>query len=108
LEGLCRNFGLLETDTVRIARIGGPGPKIWSLESALDEGDNVIISYADLKDIVISDSDFLDELVCFHPRVIFGISDSSFMFVQGQDKIAEQSTASIFHDVKERPDQAFA
>jgi len=107
LDGLRRHFALGNADVVRIIRFGGLGEKVWAIESALDHGEEVSTPFRDVELISRDEQEYIDEALRIHARVIFGIADSSFMFLQSEDKSAERLVSRYFQDVEEAPDQSF-
>lgn len=89
---------------VWIRRLGGVGREIWVYESQLDEARDVVIPFADVQKLADSAEDCVDELWGIMCNTHFGISDSSFLFVQCDDKEDEHKIASRFESVREIPD----
>jgi len=93
-----------QVQPVWICRLGGVGRGIWAYESQLDEGNDVVVTFSDVQKLAESSEDCLDELWGKMGRIHFGIRDSSFLFVQCEDKDVEQKIVSGFEAVQEIPD----
>ncbi len=89
---------------VSIRRLGGVGDSIWRYESRLDEGDDVVISFSDLQKLSESPEDYVDELLGTIGAILFGISDSCFMFVQCGNRETEATITTHFDSVRDIPD----
>lgn len=90
--------------TVSICRLGGVGEGIWEYESQLDEGNDLVAPFSDLQKLADSAEECVDELLGSIGPIFFGVSDSSFLFVQCEDKDAEEKIASRFASVRDIPD----
>ncbi len=77
---------------------------VWAYESQLDEGCDLIVPFADVQKLAESTEDCVDELWCLVGKTQFGISDSSFLFVQCDDKEIEQGIVRRFESVRDIPD----
>ena len=108
LEVIQGIFGFQDHETVRITRVGGRGSAVLAYESVFDEGRQLLLSISDLKACASDDGQVLDLLHCIHDKVCFGISDSSFVFVQAKDKELEAMVAQHFTHVKEVSDSQLA
>lgn len=106
VETVLQECHVKHDDIVEITRIGGPGERIWAIESKIDEGEEVFVFFRDLVSLSTSDGDSIDELRCFYGRLAFGVFDASFMFVQSEDKHVERLIASAFDAPEEHPDIA--
>jgi hypothetical protein len=89
---------------VSIFRLGGVGRRIWEFESQLDEGNDVVASFSDLQKLAESPEDCVDELLGSIGPIYLGISDSSFLFVQCENKNEEGTIASHFEFVRDIPE----
>jgi hypothetical protein len=103
VQGVLKNP---QEQAVTIRRLGGVGRMIWSYESQLDEGRDVIVPFADIQKLAESAEDRVDELWIIVGTTHFGISDSSFLFVQCEDKEIERAIAGHFESVRDIPDIA--
>ena len=95
-----------QVQPVTIRMLGGVGRMIWSYESRLDEGKDVIVPFADIERLAESGEDCVDELWGTVGTTHFGISNSSFLFVQSDDKEIERAIAGHFETIREIPDIA--
>lgn len=89
---------------VSIRRLGGAGKRLWTFESQLDEGNNVDLPFAEVQKLAESAEDFLEDFWGVMGKTQFGISDSSFLFVQCDDKTVELNIASRFESFRDFPD----
>lgn len=99
LDILLECSNICSDEIVDVVRIGGVGKQIWERESKIDQGDRVKVSIAQLKQIVSDPSESLEDLLCVADSVTFGLSDSSFLFVQSTDKNLEDQIARRFQNV---------
>ena len=101
---LASNIVTIE-DTFRLLRIGGIGDEVWRYESEVDEGHEICLRLRDIISLAQNPNVILNELYCSNQSLDFGISDSSFMFIQAIDKQAEQLVAKDFNNVRDLPDR---
>jgi hypothetical protein len=97
-------FQFQPSQPVSICRLGGIGKGIWEYESQIDEGNDVVAPFSDLQKLADSDEECVDELLGSIGTICFGLSDSSFLFVQCEDKDAEEMIVSRFASVRDIPD----
>ena len=89
-------------DTVfRIVLFGGAGPRIWEVESQLNEREKVFLSLGDLLAVCTGDDNVCDELCCARDGTFFGLSDATFLFIQSRDKNLEDFVCSCFQKVRD-------
>jgi len=85
---------------LRIFRIGGVGDRIWALERRIDCGEERIeLTLKQLQSLLRDETQCIEELHCEYNDLIFGLSDSSFLFLQAGDKRIETHISSGFRDV---------
>jgi hypothetical protein len=89
---------------VSILKLGGVGKAIWAYESQLDVGIELVLPFSDLQTLAEAHENFVDELLGIMGSVCFGISDSTFLFVQVAEKETELKIASYFESVRDIPD----
>jgi hypothetical protein len=108
LDRIMQAFDLPPAELVRLTRFGGNGSRLCELEaeleSAIGAGQQFTVSLELLRSIFADPLENCDELRCLHDRVIFGLSDASFLFVEATDKRAEQSVAAAFRYTEECSD----
>jgi hypothetical protein len=108
LERIMEAFALPATELVRLTRFGGHGSRQCELEIeleiAINAGRQFTVSLERLTSIFVDPEEHCDELRCLHDRVIFGLSDASFLFVESQEKRAEQNVAAGFRITEQRAD----
>ena len=104
LLSMCKRVPDLKVSQVAIKRIGGLGEPVWKYELILNEGAELSLEFCALEDLSLNPDAAIDELLCVSGLLCFGISDSSFMFIQTDDKLLESEIASGFLEVRDFPE----
>jgi hypothetical protein len=105
LDEIAKIFKIDNNEEIRILRIDGVGPELKQCESLLDGGNILVLSMSRIRAIATSQNEIIHSISCSSRCVSFGISDSSFMFVQGIDKTAESAVAKAFSNIKQIHDR---
>ncbi len=104
LSAIQVTIGCQANQPIAIHRIGGVGKEIWLYESQLDSGVDLAVTFSAIQRIAELPEEFIDELSGTIGSVYFGVSDSSFLFVQCKDKAVESKIGERFKSVKDLPD----
>ncbi|MGL4512438.1 MAG: hypothetical protein ACRCT8_05050 [Lacipirellulaceae bacterium] len=86
--------GVVSVD--RLGGVGGEGDPVWEYESMLDMGDEVQLPFEFLLRVAEVDDGAINELRCRFGSVTFGLSDSSYLFVDSTDPTVEKCVAERF------------
>jgi hypothetical protein len=80
----------------RVGGIGGVGDPVWKYEEMINRGEDVCVPFRVLADVADTEEQVINELKCCFGSTVFGLSDSTFLFIDSPLKMIEDCVASQF------------